>query len=290
MDTCQLNAPGLWSPNSNFGHRLAFQFQACKIWAPVPNSKNFWLQLRNYLVHGKLKTTVLFVQVACSTNKLCLLNGNSNFRLRLQLSKIAWAPALQPWSAHFSKAWYSRVDLCSTFRNLKLSFSDKRFENFSNFLVSLRTVLTVLFTVATGEGYFFKLQLTSEDSNGTRMFKGPSHVDNWKWVLINQTANKWIKDSSGFKSRKINFLKCGPVAFLFNVFCHSVSNFGIGKVSDFYLNCSKSSPQHCCALDSRKRSFVVSEWQNLFPFCEKLCYVFLTREGERLENFRFMFT
>jgi len=55
----------------------------------------------------KLKTMVLFVQLACPTNYV-LLNRNPNFKLRLnhmkffgslrfQPSKIVWAPAPQPW-------------------------------------------------------------------------------------------------------------------------------------------------------------------------------------------------
>jgi len=37
----------------------------------APTSKSFRLRLQNYFVHWKLKTIVLFVQLACPTNYVC---------------------------------------------------------------------------------------------------------------------------------------------------------------------------------------------------------------------------
>ena len=65
-----------------------------KFRVPAPDIKSFWLRLQNDLVHGKLKTTVLFVQLACPTN--CSLNGNPNSGSGSTIWKfLAPAPAIQ---------------------------------------------------------------------------------------------------------------------------------------------------------------------------------------------------
>jgi len=45
------------------GPELKFQAQA-----PAPSSEGFWFRLQTYLIHCKLKTIVLFAQLAFPTN------------------------------------------------------------------------------------------------------------------------------------------------------------------------------------------------------------------------------
>jgi len=53
---------------------------------PAPGIQNFFAPAPEQFGPIKLKTIVLFVQLACSTN--CRLNGDSNFRLWLHHSKF----------------------------------------------------------------------------------------------------------------------------------------------------------------------------------------------------------
>ena len=62
-----LSKSGLWSRNSNFRLRL----HASKFLAPAPTFRKFWLRIQNGLIHWKLKTIALFVQLACSTSYVC---------------------------------------------------------------------------------------------------------------------------------------------------------------------------------------------------------------------------
>ena len=87
--------------------------------APAPTS--LWLRnrLQNDLVHWKLKTIVLFVQVACPTNMSVeqepefqvLAPPSKIFRVRLQPSKIAWAPVPQSWPQH--KPAFPNIAACT---------------------------------------------------------------------------------------------------------------------------------------------------------------------------------
>ena len=79
-----------------------------KFLAPTPTSKSFWLRLQNDLVHQRLKTIVLFLQLTCSQTRL--LNGNSNFRLH-HSKFLAPAPAIQNCLGSSYGFWLYSSDL-----------------------------------------------------------------------------------------------------------------------------------------------------------------------------------